>query len=299
MRVKNNNAGFVGASFVIALAILTGSILLLRNRENVATFYPSDCVGSWKYADRAEGEIQEPTKNSEIASYSAILSNSSGDIYCGNFTGEIPAEKIPETFSIGLSLRAFPEGKIKDTGPTEEEKEEGKNESDIEKEIEKGLSPSVDDILEGGGNINEIPEKVVEETTEENVEEDVVDTNTEETIEETTPPTPDPTPEEPAPEPEPEPVVEETPVSDPEPEPIVSFWQKIIKVARAEEAPVDPAPEPEPDPVVVEEPAPDPEPEPIIEETTTPDPVVEETTEPDTTPEEVVDDTTDTVDVVD
>ncbi|MCA9353415.1 hypothetical protein KC842_00900, partial [Candidatus Nomurabacteria bacterium] len=100
-------------------------------------------------------------------------------------------------------------------------------------------------------------------------------------------------------EPEPEPVVEETPVSDPEPEPIVSFWQKIIKVARAEEAPVDPAPEPEPDPVVVEEPAPDPEPEPIIEETTTPDPVVEETTEPDTTPEEVVDDTTDTVDVVD
>lgn len=266
MRIKNNNAGYVGASFVVAVAILAGSILLLRNRENVATFYPSDCVGSWKYADRAEGEIQEPTKHSEVASYSAILSNSSGDIYCGNFTGEIPAEKIPETFILGLSLRAFPEGKIKDMGPTEE-KSEGKDEGNIEKEIEDGLSPSVDDILEGGGNINEIPEKEIKENI---TEEGMVDTNTEEeTIEESESPISDPIPVEPTPDPEPEPIIEETSL---EPEPVVSFWKKIIKVARAEETPVDL--DTEPDPVIVEEPAPDQEPM-IIEETPT-DPVAED-----------------------
>ncbi|MCA9353582.1 hypothetical protein KC842_01795, partial [Candidatus Nomurabacteria bacterium] len=251
------------------IAILGGSFFSFRSRATIATFYPGDCLGSWKYADRAEGTPQEPSKNSEIASYSAILANSTGDIYCGNFGGDIPNEKVPEKFSLNLSLYAFPEGKIRDTGPTRVEKESS---SEDQQSIEDALAPSVDDILEGGGSINEIPEK----------KEEVVET---ETIEETPVAPEEPVVEE-TPTPEPEPVIEEEPTPEPVPEETVSFWKRITRVVKAQEE--IPAPEPTP------------EPEPVVEETTLPEEVAEEPTPevielPDTatTTEEVIE-TTDT-----
>ncbi len=84
---------FVIAS-IVGLAVL-GYILSRASFSNAAvvTYYPSACLGTWQYADRAAGEpegtIDDPS--SVLEEYSAFHAGTEGSIYCGGFSPEDPS----------------------------------------------------------------------------------------------------------------------------------------------------------------------------------------------------------------
>ena len=84
-------------------------IFSLNSKANVANFYPTNCLGSWENPKNAEG-IPDVKNNKDTndfsAKNSAILNNANGDLFCGNFSGEIPKDNEPKKFILKFSILA-------------------------------------------------------------------------------------------------------------------------------------------------------------------------------------------------
>jgi hypothetical protein len=88
---------------VIILSILSVSF---HTEANVATFYPKSCLGGWENVAGAEGEA-DVKDTDDLKSFtkqnSAVLKDSTAEIFCGGFEGEVPEDATPKRFSIMLS----------------------------------------------------------------------------------------------------------------------------------------------------------------------------------------------------
>lgn len=78
------------AGFIL-LFIIIGASLFSAGRAQEAVFYPSACLGDWTNTDLAVGK---PQTLSEEFNYnnSAVYIGGNSDIYCGGFSGSIPAD---------------------------------------------------------------------------------------------------------------------------------------------------------------------------------------------------------------
>lgn len=129
---------FVGLFvFLFVVIILAAST---STHANIATFYPSSCLGGWENAKGAEGEPQvkdEDKLENFTADNSAVLKDSTAELFCGGFAGEIPEDTTPKRFSIILSWSVDDGSVVHDqTAPFEQlpvvEEETTSSESEIE-----------------------------------------------------------------------------------------------------------------------------------------------------------------------
>ncbi len=78
---------------VTIFLMVIGSILSPKGTAEIATFYPTSCLGGWNNPRNAEGEPQvksNATESDFTNENSATLpATTSADIYCGNFVGTI------------------------------------------------------------------------------------------------------------------------------------------------------------------------------------------------------------------
>ena len=96
-----------GAAMVAALVIILAlfGMRKLLVRAEVADFYPSGCLGTWKSPEKAQGEPESLTNDSPIdVTNAAVTNSSSSQIFCGGF---IVADAQPEgeIREVGLTLR--------------------------------------------------------------------------------------------------------------------------------------------------------------------------------------------------
>jgi hypothetical protein len=96
-------------AFCYIVVLIVGLILLsssFKAKAETAVFYPYSCLGSWVSTDRASGtpEIRGDINGSDFTTEnSAVLRDSNGQIYCGNFTGEVPKDTEPKKFYVSFS----------------------------------------------------------------------------------------------------------------------------------------------------------------------------------------------------
>ena len=85
---------------------LTLSTVSFHTQANVATFYPTSCLGGWENPIGAQGEpdVKDPKDpTSYTTANSAVLENSTAQLFCGHFQGEIPKDVSPKKFLIKLA----------------------------------------------------------------------------------------------------------------------------------------------------------------------------------------------------
>ena len=76
-------------------------------RADVATFYPSTCLGGWEHPENVEGapSLTSDSPSSDFTSEnSALMQQSTDALYCGGFKGEVPDNTKPTRFRISLLL---------------------------------------------------------------------------------------------------------------------------------------------------------------------------------------------------
>ena len=145
--LRKNKFSSVFFLVVILFAVLVVfSMFLLKNAgradAQVSSFYSTSCLGGWRNTDKAEGVPDVTQENDEnySMSNSAFVYNTSAQIYCGDFEGEIPNDALNKKVLVKFSWATSsldavaPESsqssKDEDAG-TEPTEQEGQIESEI------------------------------------------------------------------------------------------------------------------------------------------------------------------------
>lgn len=93
----------VCAVFVLIIVIIKQSTVI---KAEAVKFYPNVCLGGWQNVKNAEGkpELPEDAVAEEFSEKnSAVLGNSVSQIFCSDFTGEIPKDTQIKTLLLRLS----------------------------------------------------------------------------------------------------------------------------------------------------------------------------------------------------
>ncbi len=93
-------------SFFFITALVIVGVFSSTSRADVANFYPSQCLGGWSHPENAQNqpELSSDDQTSDFTDQnSAVLENSSAEIYCGGFTGELPDKTVPKNLVLHLS----------------------------------------------------------------------------------------------------------------------------------------------------------------------------------------------------
>ncbi len=253
------------AGLCIILLVFSSFGFFFRSRASVAHFYPDTCLGPWLHPENAQGvpALDKDTPLEEFNSgNSAALGNSSAQLYCGTFKGEIPEDALPKSFILDF-IWSVDNGSVTHTQPERFDGPFGSREpntSGIDESQNSGIpinentesaptteeepsieasptpipepdAPSIDVSPEAQSFLNTLaPQKAhAQETAEETPVETPIETPTE---------TPAPAAEEVAPTVE-APVVEEAPttVSEPAPEIIVETSEPVFSTVVDENPP--------------------------------------------------------------
>lgn len=94
----------LGALAVILIIVLTADTFL--GHANSVYWYPQSCLGGWTNSANAAGapELSPPAPADDFtADNSAILENSLSQIFCAEFSGEIPADSVPIAATLSIS----------------------------------------------------------------------------------------------------------------------------------------------------------------------------------------------------
>ena len=105
---------FIG---IISFILLTGFTVVIspKSKAEVATFYPTSCLGGWSNPHKAENK---PETIDGITTFnlnnSALLSSESiADLYCGSFKGEVPTSTTPTKMILTIVWNNLPNEDIK------------------------------------------------------------------------------------------------------------------------------------------------------------------------------------------
>ncbi|MBP6884285.1 MAG: DUF2341 domain-containing protein, partial [Candidatus Pacebacteria bacterium] len=90
----------------ITLMVISSFSMFGRSHASIATFFPTTCLGGWQHPENAQG-APNVDKGAPLerfsSSNSAVLENSSAQIYCGTFSGEIPQDTLPKNFILSFN----------------------------------------------------------------------------------------------------------------------------------------------------------------------------------------------------
>ncbi len=87
------------------LLLTLGFTLSPHGGAETAFFYPQTCLGGWRNPSLAKGEPETDLRGAPYSDVTAafLSTNTSADIFCGEFTGEIPKDSVPN----GVIVRLF------------------------------------------------------------------------------------------------------------------------------------------------------------------------------------------------
>lgn len=92
---------------ITILFMIVGSVLSPKGQAEIATFYPTSCLGGWVNPSNAEGEFQTNSNDDEKSftreNSSILPATTSADIYCGNFKGTTQENTKPTKIIISLA----------------------------------------------------------------------------------------------------------------------------------------------------------------------------------------------------
>lgn len=96
--------------FLLSLILPLGLLVFFffHSRADVIKFYPSACLGDWQNPGLAQNE--EVGKALDETNSAVIKFGSTGQLFCGSFSGDIPDNTIPVKAEIKLSLALKPAG---------------------------------------------------------------------------------------------------------------------------------------------------------------------------------------------
>ncbi len=98
------------AVIITMISMIIGYIISPKGQAEVATFYPSSCLGGWNNPQHAEGESQVKNNDSSelfVVENSAVLPKETyAEIYCGGFTGEVEQNTQPIKMMVSFSWAA-------------------------------------------------------------------------------------------------------------------------------------------------------------------------------------------------
>ncbi len=120
--VHRKNFAILGACLVAFIS----AIFFFSSSADVATFYPTSCLGGWENPKNAEGP-PDLNDHSPLEDFntenSAVLKDSNAEFYCGGFEGAIPQDSFPKTAVLKLSWSV-------DSGDVDHSKKEKSDSSD-------------------------------------------------------------------------------------------------------------------------------------------------------------------------
>lgn len=96
---------FTPLSILLVFVILFS--ISLTGKADVVNFYPKTCLGGWENTSGAEGQPSVPEQaaiSDFTKSNAAFLDNRSAQIFCGDFSGDIPEDATPRALSVRFSL---------------------------------------------------------------------------------------------------------------------------------------------------------------------------------------------------
>lgn len=128
----------IAAGLAVLVAFTLGYTRFFT-QASAAYFYPDTCLGTWRYADRAEDKPQASAPGEVQPSASAFFDESAHEIYCGGFEGEVPEGTTVTKMELNMLWRVSytelkEEIKVK-AEPTPEEVVEGQEGSSIPSEV--------------------------------------------------------------------------------------------------------------------------------------------------------------------
>lgn len=103
---------FVG----VALLLLTALVVTIspEGKAEVATFYPTACLGGWSNPNKAEGVPETTSEASSFSlSNSAVLAKETiADLYCGAFRGDVPTATIPTKMTLTIVWKELSDAEV-------------------------------------------------------------------------------------------------------------------------------------------------------------------------------------------
>ena len=109
---------------ITGAVVLASAALILTHgffaRADIATFYPTSCLGGWINPQGAEGapDVQSGNADDFNQSNSAYLTNAASQIFCGNFSGQLPKDTEPKKIVLKLSwVIKVPTAGVSDAAP--------------------------------------------------------------------------------------------------------------------------------------------------------------------------------------
>ena len=92
---------------VTILLMVVSSFFSPKGKAEIATFYPTACLGGWNNPHNAEGEPQVISNSNESdfndTNSALLLAGANADIYCGNFVGTIEENTKPVKMLVSFS----------------------------------------------------------------------------------------------------------------------------------------------------------------------------------------------------
>jgi hypothetical protein len=87
----------------LVLLIILGGATSPKGRAEIATFYPTSCLGGWTNVGKATGKGETIDGSPFTDANSAILpANTVADLFCGGFKGDIPDNKDPKVLVLRI-----------------------------------------------------------------------------------------------------------------------------------------------------------------------------------------------------
>lgn len=100
---------------VTLISMIVGSFFSPKGKAEVATFYPSSCLGGWNNPHNAEGmpETLDNVPNFTLTNSASLAKDVLADLYCGTFKGTIPTATIPKKIILTLAWKGMTEEELK------------------------------------------------------------------------------------------------------------------------------------------------------------------------------------------
>jgi hypothetical protein len=96
------------------LVLSLGAILTKEGKAEVATFYPTACLGGWSNPHNAEGipETPDNTIAYSITNSTALAKDLVADLYCGAFKGEVPTHTMPTKITLAIAWKSLSDDEV-------------------------------------------------------------------------------------------------------------------------------------------------------------------------------------------
>lgn len=102
--LKKNRKLAAPVSILIVVLIIFS--VAIKGKASIVNFYPETCLGGWENPSNTEGQpsVASDAQGSDFTrDNAAFLKNRAAQMFCGDFSGEVPEDSVPRKFTVRFS----------------------------------------------------------------------------------------------------------------------------------------------------------------------------------------------------